>query len=601
MSVYFYPPHETAPFDYTVLVRPPPADDAKAVFHRQSASGDVIHTEKLVRSGSGTLAVALARFDPRRDSPVFIDFVFAKKHDRIAKAEQTVRHVISLAEPEPAAIEPSGEAHPQEDVELKVTKWAALAFDRPGQPTAFPESNPARIPADLKQKVRWVVDGEELSAKGESVKWKPEDAHAGKTVDVKAFIREEKNGAKGIVKVSPAPEVTCSDVEGPHFDFDRSFVRPEGIDSLAAVHQKLADPKKRGMIFGHTDTVGTEEYNKLLSERRARAVLAALTHDADGWEKLQQQESWGLKPTQTMLNVLLSQPGELAEPLDPDGKDGPKTKAAVKTFQKKNGLDPDGVAGKNTRRALFLAYFKRASETPLGRDRFKSFGAEGCMGCGEYNPFSADGADEASRRVTIQIFDPKAEPKDLPCVIGDVGPCRKNLLAKGEAPADGDPKMANFRCKVFREIAKKCCGCEPGEDPGLSEPSAETEERPTIALKLFAFGRVVAKNVEATVTAGEARAFGKTNEEGILQVPVPEGATEVRITYSPADSQSLVSVVVKLDLPPADSEEGALGRLENLGYPARTDRDFALFSFQRDFDLPVTADLDDATKKKLTE
>jgi OOP family OmpA-OmpF porin len=61
------------------------------------------------------------------------------------------------------------------------------------------------------------------------------------------------------------------------FDFDKSVVKPDGkakLDDLAA--------KVRGMnlevviAIGHTDSVGTDEYNQKLSVRRAESVKAYL-------------------------------------------------------------------------------------------------------------------------------------------------------------------------------------------------------------------------------------------------------------------------------------------------------------------------------------
>jgi outer membrane protein OmpA-like peptidoglycan-associated protein len=65
-------------------------------------------------------------------------------------------------------------------------------------------------------------------------------------------------------------EVLRSDVL---FDFDKSTLKPQATQSLASIVQQLkSDPSLRADIVGHTDSVGTEEYNMGLSERRAKAV-----------------------------------------------------------------------------------------------------------------------------------------------------------------------------------------------------------------------------------------------------------------------------------------------------------------------------------------
>jgi outer membrane protein OmpA-like peptidoglycan-associated protein len=65
-------------------------------------------------------------------------------------------------------------------------------------------------------------------------------------------------------------EVIRSDVL---FDFDKSTLKPQAAQSLASIVQQLkTDPSLRADIVGHTDSVGTEEYNMGLSERRAKAV-----------------------------------------------------------------------------------------------------------------------------------------------------------------------------------------------------------------------------------------------------------------------------------------------------------------------------------------
>lgn len=62
------------------------------------------------------------------------------------------------------------------------------------------------------------------------------------------------------------------------FDFDKADLKPEAIRQLGVVLQALREqPSLHVHIVGHTDSVGTDEYNMRLSQRRAEAVATYLT------------------------------------------------------------------------------------------------------------------------------------------------------------------------------------------------------------------------------------------------------------------------------------------------------------------------------------
>jgi peptidoglycan-associated lipoprotein len=61
--------------------------------------------------------------------------------------------------------------------------------------------------------------------------------------------------------------------EDVHFDFDRFNLRPDAIKILDdAVTKLMAQGDVRVTIEGHTDSIGTVEYNLALGERRANSV-----------------------------------------------------------------------------------------------------------------------------------------------------------------------------------------------------------------------------------------------------------------------------------------------------------------------------------------
>jgi OmpA-OmpF porin, OOP family len=65
---------------------------------------------------------------------------------------------------------------------------------------------------------------------------------------------------------------------GIHFDTDKTDIKPESAETLKEIATLLKqDPKLSLLVVGHTDNVGGYDYNMKLSDRRAAAVVQALT------------------------------------------------------------------------------------------------------------------------------------------------------------------------------------------------------------------------------------------------------------------------------------------------------------------------------------
>lgn len=273
------------------------------------------------------------------------------------------------------------------------------------------------------------------------------------------------------------PRFRCCEVPGARFEFSRSFVLPEAIVELRQVAEDLQqDDGQQAALFGHTDLSGGEAANKGLSERRAKALFALLTHDADLWEKMwtgkgdiQWWEQWGMREVQIMLNALHCTAKD-ENPIPENGVKDLRTDQAIRKFQRgeypdkpeeQAKLNDDGDPGPLTRKELFLAYAKRIARKPVDEKRIAPVGKSQFMGCGEYNPLSKTAKDAESRRAVLFVFDPAAAPQNAPCKIGDIKPCQA-LLSDPPPNADGSEPRP-YRCSFYRDIAKGC-PCQAGAD-----------------------------------------------------------------------------------------------------------------------------------------
>ena len=66
-------------------------------------------------------------------------------------------------------------------------------------------------------------------------------------------------------------------IYGILFDFNKADIKPESASTLAEMASLLkAEPNLKVLVVGHTDNVGTFEFNEDLSKRRAKAVVSEL-------------------------------------------------------------------------------------------------------------------------------------------------------------------------------------------------------------------------------------------------------------------------------------------------------------------------------------
>jgi OOP family OmpA-OmpF porin len=66
------------------------------------------------------------------------------------------------------------------------------------------------------------------------------------------------------------------------FAFGKATLTPAARRTVARVGKRLSGARGAVRVDGYTDSVGSDAYNLRLSQRRARAVIAALRSSADG-------------------------------------------------------------------------------------------------------------------------------------------------------------------------------------------------------------------------------------------------------------------------------------------------------------------------------
>lgn len=91
-------------------------------------------------------------------------------------------------------------------------------------------------------------------------------------------VKAIAESSEGKIEVTQQPDEKVQVTLRINFDFDSAVIRPEEYTTMKKVAQILNTyPTSQVFISGHSDNVGTEEYNIRLSERRVQGVMSYLT------------------------------------------------------------------------------------------------------------------------------------------------------------------------------------------------------------------------------------------------------------------------------------------------------------------------------------
>ena len=95
----------------------------------------------------------------------------------------------------------------------------------------------------------------------------------------------------------PAPRAPMLVLRGTNFAFDSATLTTEGTAALAGTLESLkTHPDLRISVEGHTDSVGSDQYNMRLSERRAQAVKKYLVAEGIAADRIQTRSFGESKP-----------------------------------------------------------------------------------------------------------------------------------------------------------------------------------------------------------------------------------------------------------------------------------------------------------------
>ncbi len=445
----------------------------------------------------------------------------------------------------------------------------------------------------------------------------------------------------------PLSTTFCCKIEDVRFAFDSSFVslapdpsidptsdpgtQPNAMGDIRSELGPLAAFLKKNpgcplTIFGHSDPVGPDDYNKALSGRRASAIYAiliantSLDQSAALWNRNAMTEQWGESQKAAMQQATGLPAGtampQLIRAYLP--KVCPADMAATPADFLAGGSDPAGKGdyqGCSSFNPLLIFSQKKENGFEAGTDS------------SEKQSHSARNlANAPNRRVLILVFrkGTKVDAAQWPCppATGDKSGCLKRFWTDGEArrktrlPEEDrhfNPGHDTFACRFYQRLLLD----SPCEDP--------IELLPFTLRLIDELDRPMGKQ-RYRLIAGKMTFEGVTADDGTIQQSIPADAVDGTLLL--LDKQAhmtpngepepwkLSLQFVALEAP--ETVPGYQARLDNLGFFTNKESPDSKYStrmavqrFQAFYEVhtqthitkleDMTDALDDDTLKKLKE
>lgn len=255
---------------------------------------------------------------------------------------------------------------------------------------------------------------------GEKVVFELEASHEGAEAPCKS----------GLVEVPLCLQVEWAGGDDLFFRTDGEFplLKDDAslIQVLSAAIRRIEKPPQgeteTTICFGFASSLGDAGANRQLSLRRAKAVKAILDRDPNLWGKIA-KANFETKDIQQFLSDLNKACGWECDPGEVDGQNGPKTKAAIASFQREcktryrlSDLKDDGVCGPKTWAAVLRAIHGQIQdalgEDPSSEPKWKKpkWGRQGKGVFANGEDFATGGDKPEERSVQISFFAPGSEP-----------------------------------------------------------------------------------------------------------------------------------------------------------------------------------------------
>lgn len=390
--------------------------------------------------------------------------------------------------------------------------------------------------------------------------------------------------------------MACLNLGDVLFEFDSSVVLEAAgriLSQLPALRQ--SKPGAQGAlplvsIFGHTDPSGSDDYNKTLSGRRAKAVYGLLTHKPAVWDELFSH---------------------------PFGGDDWSKKLSLSGQAQALGLPTSAP-----RQQVFLAMMKAMCPQSLAPEDFLGRGADAggkadFQGCGEFNPLLLLSKDELAslskpkrnsinvvdRRVVVFLFRPEIilDAGNWPCPRASEGAegCRKRFFVDAQARLTPGPTR-----KRHRGPADETFACRFYDSIAGASPCEQILE--VYRVRLFDKAARPLPGAPFTLTDSRRTVKGQADAQAFLQVRDLKVPTEVHVQWSPADDPGQrFEMDVHVDIE-GDDDSAAMRRLHNLGYEGRPLPADDMRAFQQDHSarfpaMSASGQLDAATRDALRQ